>query len=135
VLVWSPLAGGWLTGKYRRGEAVPEGSRAQTHPDHFDAANEAKFRAVAALERIAAEAGIPLAHLALAWATTHPAVTSALIGVRHEHQLDELLGAAGLDLPADVLDAIDGVVPPGVDLNPADVGWTPPGLDASARRR
>jgi aryl-alcohol dehydrogenase (NADP+) len=135
VLVWSPLAGGWLTGKYRRDQPPPPGSRAETHPDHFDAGNEAKFRAVDELERIASEAGVPLAHLALAWATTHPAVTTALIGVRHEHQLDELLGAASVVLPTDVLDAIDAVVPPGVDLNPADVGWTPPGLDPGARRR
>jgi aryl-alcohol dehydrogenase-like predicted oxidoreductase len=135
VLVWSPLAGGWLTGKYRRDSQPPTGSRAQTHPDHFDFANAAKFDAVDALSRIADDAGLPLAHLALAWAVEHPAVTSALIGVRFEEQLVELLGAADVHLDADVLDAIDAVVPPGVDLNPADSGWTPPGLAPAARRR
>jgi aryl-alcohol dehydrogenase-like predicted oxidoreductase len=134
VLVWSPLAGGWLTGKYRRDAPPPAGSRAQTHPDHFDVANAAKFDAVEALTRIADEAGVPLAHLALAWAVEHPAVTSALIGVRSEDQLGDLLGAADVRLDADVLDAIDAVVPPGIDLNPADSGWTPPGLTPSARR-
>jgi len=135
VLPWSPLAGGWLTGKYRRGEAAPKGSRAVTNPDHFDAGNDAKFDAVERLEAIAADAGLPLPHLALAWALEHPAVTSTLIGVRTQQQLDDLLGAGDVVLDDDVLDAIDEVVPPGADLNPADAGWTPPGLDVSARRR
>ena len=135
VLVWSPLGGGWLTGKYERGAPPPTGSRGDTHPDHFDVANAAKFDAVEALSAIAAAAGLPLAHLALAWAVEHPAVTSALIGVRSEDQLVDLLGAADVRLGPDVLDAIDAVVPPGTDLNPADTGWTPPGLAAAARRR
>jgi aryl-alcohol dehydrogenase-like predicted oxidoreductase len=135
VLVWSPLSGGWLTGKYTRSEPAPVGSRAATNPDHFDGGNERKFDAVERLSAIAADAGLSLTHLALAWATEHPAVTSALIGPRTEAQLDDLLGAAGVRLSADVLDAIDDVVPPGTNLNPADVGWTPPGLDRDQRRR
>jgi aryl-alcohol dehydrogenase-like predicted oxidoreductase len=135
VLVWSPLAGGWLTGKYRRDAPPPAGSRGETHPDHFDGANAAKFDAVEALDAIARDAGVPLAHLALAWTVEHPAVTSALIGVRSEVQLDDLLGAAALRLDTDVLDAIDAVVAPGTDLNPADTGWTPPALAAARRRR
>jgi aryl-alcohol dehydrogenase-like predicted oxidoreductase len=135
VLVWSPLAGGWLTGKYRRGERPPAGSRAETNPEHFDGGNEAKFDAVEQLTTIAAEAGLPLAHLALAWAIEHPAVTSALIGPRTIDQLEDLLDAADVTLDADVLDAIDEVVAPGVDLNPADAGWTPPGLARAARRQ
>lgn len=135
VLVWSPLAGGWLTGKYTRAEPAPAGSRGDTNPDHFDGGNERKFDAVEQLSVIAAEAGLPVAHLALAWATEHPGVTAALIGPRTEQQLDELLAAAEVRLPPDVLDAIDEVVAPGVDLNPADVGWTPPGLGRDQRRR
>lgn len=135
VLVWSPLSGGWLTGKYRRSEPVPAGSRAETNPTHFDGGNERKFDAVARLAAIAAEAGVSLTHLALAWATEHPAVTTALIGPRTEAQLDDLLGAAGVRLSADVLDAIDEVVAPGTNVNPADVGWTPPSLDRHHRRR
>jgi len=134
-LVWSPLSGGWLTGKYRRGDPAPAGSRAATNPDHFDADNETKFDAVEALERIADDAGLSLTHLSLAFAVTHPGVTSALLGPRTEEQLEDLLGAAEVDLPADVLDAIDAVVPPGTNLNPADVGWVAPGLSPSALRR
>jgi aryl-alcohol dehydrogenase (NADP+) len=134
VVVWSPLAGGWLTGKYRGG-VRPAGSRAATHGEHFDAGHPAKEAAVEALAALAAEAGLPLAHLALAWATEHPAVSSALVGVRHEAQLDDLLGAADVRLDRDLLDRIDAIVAPGVDLNPADAGWVPPGLDAAARRR
>lgn len=135
VLVWSPLAGGWLTGKYSRTEPAPADTRAATHPDHFDADNPAKFDAVEALGKVADEAGVPLAHLALAWCVEHPGVTAALLGVRTEAQLDGLLGAADLRLDADVLDRIDAIVPPGRMINPADIGWTPPGLDADERRR
>jgi aryl-alcohol dehydrogenase (NADP+) len=133
VLVWSPLAGGWLTGKYQ--VQAPADSRAATNPDHFDGENADKHAAVEQLQRIASEAGLTLVQLALGWATEHPAVTSALIGPRTEQQLDDLLGAADVRLSTDVLDAIDAVVEPGTDLNPADRGWTPPGLAPSARRR
>lgn len=135
VLTWSPLAGGWLTGKYTRDEPAPTGSRAATSPTHFDVANPAKFDVVEQLTDLATEAGLPLAHLALAWNVEHPAVTAALIGPRTEAQLDDLLGAADVRLDADVLDRIDEIVPPGHTLNPADVGWTPPGLLARNRRR
>jgi len=135
VVTWSPLSGGWLTGKYQRSTPLPPGSRAATNPDHFDVDNEAKFDATEGLAVIAAEAGMSLAHMALAWNVEHPAVTCALLGPRTLDQLTDLLGAADLRLDADVLDAIDAVVAPGVDLNPADTGWTPPGLDAAQRRR
>ncbi len=134
VLVWSPLAGGWLTGKYGSG-APPKGSRGDTNPDHFDGDNPAKLDAVGRLRTIAADAGISLLHMALAWTVEHPAVTCALIGPRTEDQLADLLGAADVTLDADTLDAIDSVVAPGLDLNPADRGWNPPGLDREHRRR
>jgi aryl-alcohol dehydrogenase (NADP+) len=135
VLVWSPLAGGWLTGKYRRGESAPSGSRADTNPDHFDVGNEAKFDAAERLASIAADAGVSLTHLALAWVVEHPAVTAALIGPRTMEQLHDLLGAAELRLDAATLDAIDEVVAPGRNLNHDDAGWTPTGLHVSQRRR
>ncbi|NNE11705.1 MAG: aldo/keto reductase [Ilumatobacter sp.] len=135
VLVWSPLSGGWLTGKYLRGDAAPPGSRADTNPDHFDVGNADKFDAVERLAAVAAEAGLTLTHLALAWATEHPAVTTALIGPRTLGQLHDLLAAADVTLDAETLDAIDAVVAPGRDLNPADAGWTPPALDPDSRRR
>jgi aryl-alcohol dehydrogenase-like predicted oxidoreductase len=135
VLTWSPLSGGWLTGKYRRDQPMPAGSRGDTNPDHFDGDNPVKFDAVERLAGIAADAGLSMTHLALAWAAEHPAVSSVLIGPRTEAQLDDLLGAAEVRLATDVLDAIDEVVPPGTDLNVDDIGWTPPGLDPARRRR
>lgn len=135
IIVWSPLSGGWLTGKYGHGREAPAGSRAETNPDHFDGQNVAKADAVDALQTVADEAGLRLAHLALAWAAEHPAVSCVLLGPRTEDQLADLLGSAEVELDDDVLDAIDTIVPPGVDLNAADSGWTPPGLSAGARRR
>ncbi len=136
VAVWSPLSGGWLTGKYRTG--VPDQSRAVRNPDHFDhggPAHDAKATAVDRLAALADGAGLPLAHLAIAWTLAHPAVSSSLIGVRTVDQLDQLVGAAEVSLGDDLLDAVDEVVAPGVDVNPADSGWVPPSLEASARRR
>ena len=135
VLVWSPLSGGWLTGKYRSAGDAPEGSRAVTSPAHIDIDNEAKAAAVDRLRTVAEQAGLPLTHLSLAWAAEHPVVSSVLLGPRTDDQLTELLGAMDVELDADTLDAVDEVVAPGIDLNPADTQWTPPGLDPSARRR
>lgn len=135
VLTWSPLSGGWLTGKYTREDPSPPSTRGSTHPDHFDGDNPAKFDAVEQLSRVAADAGSSLTHMALAWNVEHPAVTAALLGPRTEEQLEDLLGAAELQLAPEVLDEIDLIVAPGTNVNPADVDWTPPGLDRSRRRR
>lgn len=135
VITWSPLSGGWLTGKYQGDGPPPADSRAATNPDHFDGGNEAKHAAVTVLMEIAAQAGLSVAHLALAWAVEHPGVTTALLGPKTETQLDDLLGAASLDLDDETLDAIDRVVPPGTTINEADLGWTPPSLDVGNRRR
>ena len=132
---WSPLSGGWLTGKYRAAGDAPEGSRAATNPEHFDGHNEAKAAAVDRLRAVADQAGLPLVHLALAWAAEHPAVSSVLLGPRTDDQLTDLLGAVDVTFEADTLDAIDEIVAPGTDVNPADAGWTPPGLEPDARRR
>lgn len=137
VLVWAPLNGGWLTGKYQ-GEA-PADSRAGRSPDHFDyggRSHEAKQAAVGALSAVAAEAGLRLTDLAHAFVLAHPAVTSAIIGPRTLAQLDDTLAGAGLQLGGDVLDAVDRIVPPGVNLNGSDAGYDPPAITtASARRR
>ena len=135
TLVWSPLSGGWLTGKYQRDDLAPRGSRAATNPDHFDGGNQLKFDAAGALGRIAEDAGVSLTHLGLAWTLEHPAITTALIGPRTMDQLNDLLGAAELRLNPEVLDLIDDVVPPGHNINPADPGWIPPGLSTDQRRR
>jgi aryl-alcohol dehydrogenase-like predicted oxidoreductase len=135
VITWSPLSGGWLTGKYTRSTPRPEGSRAVSNPDHFDLDNQTKYDAVERLRAIAAAAGLPLAHMALAWAVEHPAISAALLGPRTEDQLDELLGAAESRLDPDSLSAIDEVVPPGISINPSDAQWAPPGLAATQRTR
>jgi aryl-alcohol dehydrogenase-like predicted oxidoreductase len=139
VLVFSPLNGGWLSGKYRRGEPPDESSRAARHPDYFDFKDEAiagqKLRCVEQLERLACDAGLTLLQLGLGFVLSHRAVTSAIIGPRTHEQLTGLLSAVDVRLSDDVLDRIDRIVPPGRNINPEDSGWTPPALrDTSLRR-
>ncbi len=139
VIPWSPLAGGWLTGRYRKGTDVPVSRRAERIPHRYDLSlpgNQVKLEAAEQLAVLAAEAGMPLIHLALAFVLSHPAVTSAIIGPRTLEHLDSQLGAAGLVLPPDVLDRIDQIVPPGTNLNAADGGYAPPSVtEPSLRRR
>ncbi len=139
VISWSPLAGGWLSGRYRKGGETPSGFRAQRLPERYDLSlpeNQRKLDAVEALAQLADEAGIPLPQLAIAFVIRHPAITAAIVGPRTMEQLEGVLGALDLDLSDDLLDRIDAIVPPGRNLNPADAGWTPPALaDPSLRRR
>jgi aryl-alcohol dehydrogenase-like predicted oxidoreductase len=134
VVAWAPLNGGWLTGKYRKGQPLPDGSRAQSSPDHFRV-NAAKYDAAEALLAVAANAGMSLTHLAVAWVREHPAVTAAIIGPRTPDQLGDLLAGADVTLGADVLDAVDAIVAPGVNLSADDAGWTTWELEAQRRRR
>ncbi|MBD9701265.1 aldo/keto reductase [Streptomyces sp. ID01-12c] len=138
VLVWSPLASGWLSGAVREGRAVAT-SRSAFMPDRFDLTlpyNRTRLAAVERLAVIADEAGLTLIQLALGFVTAHPAVTAALIGPRTLEHLHAQLAAADTVLSADVLDAIDAVVAPGTDLAPHEKYDTPPSLlDASLRRR
>jgi aryl-alcohol dehydrogenase-like predicted oxidoreductase len=139
VIAWSPLAGGWLTGRIRKDADIDmTKGRAQRIPQRFDPkvpGNAAKLAAVEELIKVAADAGCSLTHLALAFVIAHPAVTSAIIGPRTMDQLTDLLAGAGTVLDDDVLDRIDQIVPPGVTLNPADAGWQPPSLTEPAARR
>ncbi|MCC8242840.1 aldo/keto reductase [Saccharothrix luteola] len=138
VIPWSPLAGGWLTGRYRKGAPQPASSRANRFPERFDITapeNAAKLEAVESLAHLADEAGLPLVHLALAFVLEHPAVTSAIIGPRTYEQLEGQLGAADVRLTSDVLDRIDKIVPPGVTLSSRDEGYQPPTLTHPALRR
>lgn len=139
VIPWSPLAGGWLSGKWRKDGTDLTSRRAQRAPDRYDLTkpgNQQKLDAADALGRLADEAGIPLVHLAIAWVNHHPAVTSAIIGPRTMEQLTSQLGAIDVELTTDVLDRIDEIVPPGTTFSHADAGYTPPGLtDLKARRR
>ncbi|MFC8366816.1 MULTISPECIES: aldo/keto reductase [unclassified Streptomyces] len=138
VLVWSPLASGWLSGAVRRGKDVTT-HRSAFMPERFDTAlpaNRARLDAVEQLAGIADAAGLTMIQLALGFATAHPAVTGALIGPRTLDHLRSQLAAADTVLPADVLDAIDTVVAPGTDLAAHEKYDTPPALlDASLRRR
>lgn len=138
VLSYSPLAGGWLSGRWRKGAGQQPSSRAQRLPERFDIftpENQRKLDAADALAQLAGEAGLSLIHLAIAFVLRHPAITSAIIGPRTMDHLESQLGATEVHLDDDVLDAIDRIVAPGVTLNPADDGWVPPALDPAARRR
>ncbi|RAO35811.1 Aryl-alcohol dehydrogenase (NADP(+)) [Micromonospora saelicesensis] len=137
VLAWSPLASGWLSGAIRAGREITT-SRSALLPARFDLsvpANQARLDAVEQLATVADEAGLTLIQLALGFVTAHPAVTSAIIGPRTIDHLHAQLAAADTVLPADVLDAIDAIVAPGVDLAAAEKFDTPPALLDPARRR
>jgi len=139
VLTWSPLAGGWLSGRYRTGGGDPGSSRAGWMPARFDITNPgnaAKLAATEALARLAEEAGMSLVHLALAFTMAHPAVTAPIIGPRTIAQLESQLGALDVVLSDELLDRIDAIVPPGQTVSTDDGGYLPPALtDLSIRRR
>jgi aryl-alcohol dehydrogenase-like predicted oxidoreductase len=138
VISWGPLASGWLSGRYRLDGDLPTSRRAQRLPHRFDMSlpgNQRKLDAADRLAKLAAEAGMSLIHLALGFVLSHPALTSAIIGPRTMEHLDSQLGAPVDGLPADVLDRIDEIVPPGVNLNPSDRGYEPPALTDPAQRR
>jgi aryl-alcohol dehydrogenase-like predicted oxidoreductase len=139
VIVWSPLAGGWLTGRYRRGQEAPSSHRQERMPARYDLdnpENQRKLDAAEALAQLAEEAGISLIEMALAFVLRHPAVTAPIIGPRTMEQLECQLGAADVALSDDVLDRIDEIVPPGVTIARFDEGYEAPALsDASLRRR
>jgi aryl-alcohol dehydrogenase-like predicted oxidoreductase len=138
VLPWSPLAGGWLTGRYRVGQDAPKSQRAERIPNRYDLSlpgNQAKLTAAEALAVLAGEAGISLVHLAIAFVLRHPAITSPIIGPRTMEQLESQLGAVDVVLSDDVLDRIDEIVPPGVTLSRFDAGYAAPELGNAALRR
>jgi aryl-alcohol dehydrogenase-like predicted oxidoreductase len=141
VLVYSPLAGGWLSGKYRKGQEISgpgSAARAQRFPQVYDStnpANAAKLDAADALGALADEAGMSLIQMAIAFVTRHPAVTSAIIGPRTMEHLEPYLAAADTELSSDLLDRIDEIVPPGHTINVADNMWKTSTLDVAFRRR
>ncbi|GAC1439705.1 MAG: aldo/keto reductase [Solirubrobacteraceae bacterium] len=138
AIAWSPLAGGWLSGRWRKDGAAPTSRRAAMIPERYDLslpANQAKLEAADALARLAEESGNSLIELALAFVIRHPAVTAAIIGPRTMDQLESQLGAADVELDAALLDRIDEIVAPGTTVNPTDAGWSNPALEPAARRR
>ncbi len=138
VLSWSPLAGGWLSGAFGAGKENTS-RRSAMLPHHYDMSlpgNRQKLDAVEALDELAKSAGLSLIELSLAFVLEHPVVTAAIIGPRTMEHLESQLKAMEFRLSVDVLDRIDEIVPPGIDLNVTDVGWVPAAIeDATLRRR
>jgi aryl-alcohol dehydrogenase-like predicted oxidoreductase len=138
VMSYSPLTGGWLSGRWRKDTGQQSSSRANRLPERFDLAqpaNQRKLDAVEDLAQLAEETDITLIQLAIAFVLNHPAITAALIGPRTMEQLESQLTAADVVLDDGVLDRIDQIVPPGITLNPADNSFDNPALKPTARRR
>ncbi|MGI5161079.1 aldo/keto reductase [Microbispora sp. CA-102843] len=134
VLVWGPLGMGLLSGRYRKGRTTQASERRMAWvPRHMT--DERTLDTVERLALLAEEAGIPLAHMAMAFTVAHPAVSSAIIGPRTMEHLDDLLAGAGTVLGDDLLDRIDEIVPPGADIGPLDVSYDPPPVTRAALRR
>jgi aryl-alcohol dehydrogenase-like predicted oxidoreductase len=138
VIPWSPLAGGWLSGKWRKDGSELGSRRSAMLPDRYDLSkpgNQAKLNAADALADVADKAGITLIHMALAFVINHPAVTSAIIGPRTMEHFESQIGAADVTLETEVLDQIDEIVPPGKNLLADDAGYDPPSITQAWRRR
>jgi aryl-alcohol dehydrogenase-like predicted oxidoreductase len=137
ILTYSPLAGGWLSGKWGQNAAPTPTSTARPAArfDMSTAANQRKLEVLEALTGLARDAGISMIDLAIGFVLNHPAVTAAIIGPRTMEQLESQLPAADVVLSADVLDAIDTLVAPGVTINPDDNSYGFSELQPAARRR
>jgi aryl-alcohol dehydrogenase-like predicted oxidoreductase len=134
ALVWSPLAMGMLTGRYRKGQQQPDSVRVKRFPRQMS--DERRLDALEQLIPVAEEAGLSLTHMAVAFVMAHPGVTSAILGPRTMQHLDDLLAGANVALNDEILDRIDKIVPPGTDVGPLDAGYNPPAItQASLRRR
>ncbi len=131
ILVWSPLAQGLLTGRVRKGQQTDLRRAARFR--HLS--DERRIEAVEQIIPLAEKAGLPMTHLAMAFATAHPGVTSAIIGPRTMEQLDDLLAGADVTLTDELLDRIDQIVPPGTDVGTLDMAYLPPALQRSNLRR
>jgi len=131
TLVWSPLAQGALTGRIRKGQRTDLRRAAMFR--HIT--DERRLDAVEQIIPLAAEAGLPMTHLAMAFAIAHPGVTSAIIGPRTMEHLDDILAGADVALTDDILDRIDKVVPPGTNVGALDMAYRPPAIQRSDLRR
>jgi aryl-alcohol dehydrogenase-like predicted oxidoreductase len=137
TLTYSPLAGGWLSGRWRKDAASAPTSSARpgVRFDMTIPANQRKLDLVEELARLAEQSGMTLIELAIAFAINHPGVTSAIVGPRTMEQLESYLTAADITLSPDVLDRIDQLVAPGVTVNPDDNSYGAHELVPAARRR
>jgi aryl-alcohol dehydrogenase-like predicted oxidoreductase len=145
---WSPLNGGWLTGKYKPDAAVPAGSRAervkgqwgehypilQSRFDMQRPGNRRKVEMLAALESIAQQAGLRLMHMAQAFPLAHPAVTAVILGPRTLEQFNDMQAGFKTKLDTSTLDQLDALVPPGDLIEEADRGYVSPWIAPEARR-
>lgn len=137
VIPWSPLAGGWLSGRFGEGKENVS-RRAERIPARYDLsipANQRKLELVTQLARVASEAGLTLIELSLAFVLEHPAISAAIIGPRTMEQLESQLSAPSIQLELAVLDRIDEIVAPGTNVNPGDAGWSPSVLANAHKRR
>jgi aryl-alcohol dehydrogenase-like predicted oxidoreductase len=133
ALVYSPLAGGALSGKYRAGQSN-DNFRASTGMRHFR--DERRLAVIEELVLLAQDAGMPLTHLAMAFTIAHPGVTSAIAGPRTMEQLEDTLAGSEVSLSDEILDRIDAIVPPGESIGAMDMVYRGPEVaDASLRRR
>jgi aryl-alcohol dehydrogenase-like predicted oxidoreductase len=137
TLTYSPLAGGWLSGRWRKdaASAPTSSARPSARFDMTSPSNQRKLDVVEDLARLAEQAGISLIEMAIAFVINHPGVTSAIVGPRTMEQLESYLPAAELALSTDVLDRIDRIVAPGVTINPDDNSYGTHELIPAARRR
>jgi aryl-alcohol dehydrogenase-like predicted oxidoreductase len=131
ILVWGPLGQGMLTGRVRRGQ-VTDVRRARIMKSFSD---DRRLDVVEQLIPVAAEASLSMTHLAMAFAITHPGVTSALLGARTTEQLEDLLAGIDVVVPDEVLDRIDEIVPPGTDVGTLDQAYVPPAIKETELRR
>lgn len=133
VMVWSPLSKGLLTGRYRKGQPLPDSLRAKFMPRQMG--NEAALDAVEKLLPLAAEAGLSMTHMAMAFVMAHPGVTSAILGPRTMAQLDDLLAGAEIRLSDEILDRIDQIALPGLNVGINEADYQPPAMVTPALRR
>jgi aryl-alcohol dehydrogenase-like predicted oxidoreductase len=133
VMVWSPLSKGLLTGRYRKGQPLPDSLRVKYMPKQMS--DERSLDAVERLIPLAQEAGLSLTHMSLAFVMAHPAVTSAILGPRTMQQLDDLLAGAEVRLSDEILDKIDQIAPPGTDVGLNEAAYNPPSVLISGLRR
>jgi aryl-alcohol dehydrogenase-like predicted oxidoreductase len=138
VLSYSPLTGGWLSGRWRKDTGQQSSSRADRLPERFDLsqpANQRKLDAADQLAELADKTGITLIQLAIAFVLNHPAITSAIIGPRTMEHFEGQLAAADVVLDPALLDHIDEIVAPGTTVNPIDNSFDNPALKPAALRR
>ncbi len=137
VIPWSPLAGGWLSGRFGAGKenASRRASRIPARYDLTIPANQRKVEIVTELAMVAEEAGLTMIEMALAFVLEHPAVSAAIIGPRTMEQLESQLSAPDVRLDVATLDRIDEIVPPGTNVNHVDDGWSPSVLANAKKRR